>query len=207
MGTLAFSQGDDARAMELYAEALQIMKAIKNKRYIGWILGAMGAIAISNGNFERSKMLFEEAMEINRQTGNQAGMAHSLNYLACGARLQGDYARARSLYIENLKLLHHVGNESDIAEYLIGVGLLLGTQGDLEAFARLDGTAVGALPNIHKMPDPFFRTETEKFIEAARTRLGGEAYLAAWEAGRQMSLPEGIAYALRELQQLDSKHW
>lgn len=46
----------------------------------------------------------------------------------------------------------------------------------------------------------FSRTETEQYIETTRAALGDEAYIAAFESGKQMNLDEAVAYALKELQ-------
>ena len=59
--------------------------------------------------------------------------------------------------------------------------------------------AEGAVPYIKNRMYLLFRTETEKFIRRARAALGDEAYTAAHEAGKQMSLDEAVAYALKEL--------
>lgn len=131
--------------------------------------------------------------------GDQPGRAYSLHYLAWSAHLQGDHARARSLYLEALGLLHGQGREVEDAQYLVGVGQVLAEGGDLEGFARLLGTAIQVVPEVYKLLLPVFRADAEKFAELARATLGQEVYDAALGAGRQMSLSDGIAYAVRVL--------
>jgi hypothetical protein len=46
----------------------------------------------------------------------------------------------------------------------------------------------------------FSKIETRQSIEDARTMLGEEAYTAAYEMGKQMSLDEAVSYCLKELQ-------
>jgi hypothetical protein len=46
----------------------------------------------------------------------------------------------------------------------------------------------------------FSRTETVQYIETTRAALGDEAYIAAFESGKQMNLDEAVAYALKDLQ-------
>lgn len=200
MGGLASQEGDYAAAKELYEEALQIEKVVKSKLVTVWILTELGMLSIRSGDYDRSRLLLEEAIEMCRKTGNRAHMAYSLQSFGLVTRYQGDYPKARSLYKETLQLSHQLRKDADIAECLIGIGQLTGVQGSHEKFACLLGMAEGAVPDIQKMLVPFFRTETNKFIEMARAALGDEAYTAAWEAGRQMSLEEAVAYALKELQ-------
>jgi hypothetical protein len=67
-------------------------------------------------------------------------------------------------------------------------------------FVRLLGLAESLFPNIVKKFFPFSRTETEQCIETARAALGDEVYTTAYEAGKQMTLDEAVAYALKELE-------
>ena len=201
MGNLARSQGDNAEAMKLYEEALQIVKVAKQKTITLFILNAMGLSAIYSGDYKKGGLLLEETIELCQKMGDQAGIVDSLHWLGWGALLQGDYATSRSYYAESLQLVHDTNavNHIDIAPCLLGVGQLIAVQGAPEKFARFVGMAESVAPDIQKMLAPLFRSETEKFIQMARTELGDEAYAAAWEAGHQMSLQDAVAYALREL--------
>jgi hypothetical protein len=116
------------------------------------------------------------------------------------ARLQGEYHHARSLYSESLKLSHQTQDMGSISVGLLHVGQLMGAQGSPEKFAHLLGVAEGVLADFHVFIEPFFQTETEKFVEKARTALGDKEYEAAKEAGSRQNLEEAVAYALRELQ-------
>ena len=70
----------------------------------------------------------------------------------------------------------------------------------LEKFVRLLGMAEGIASNIRKWINQFVDKEIKNFSTTSRTALGDEAYQAAWEAGRQTSLEDAVAYALQELQ-------
>jgi len=201
MARLAESQGGDERAVELYDEALRTSKAVKAKPVTSMILERMGIALLQRKDYERSQLLFEDALEINQKTGNRPGVSYSLNSLGWCARLQADYPKARSCYCDGLQLIKQSGDNNDISNYLVDVGILLGVQGHPENFVRLLGLAEGLFPNIVKMLIPFSRAETEQYIEIARAALGDEAYVAAYDAGKQMSLDEAVAYALKELGQ------
>ena len=201
MGELAKSQGNNTRAMELLEEALQIEKEVRSKPVTSWILSSIGTIMLQQGNYERSRSSFEEALKINRKTGSKRDLAYVLANLGWHARLQGDYSKAYSHFYEGLELIKQSSDDESVAEYLIDIGVLLGVQGYLEKFARILGSAEGLFPNIVKTNIPFSRTETEQYIKTAFVALGNEAYTAAYEAGKQMSLDEAVAFALKELGQ------
>ena len=98
-------------------------------------------------------------------------------------------------------MLKQFGSDESVAGYLIDVGVLFGVQGHPEKFIRLVGLAKGLFPDIVKTFVPFSRIETEKYIKTAHAALGDEAYIAAYEAGKQMSLDKAVAFALKELGQ------
>jgi predicted ATPase len=204
MGLLAGSQGDDTRAMEIFEEGLKNVRLAKGKIVTTWILRAMGLTLLQRGDYKRSQMLFAEALEINRKMGDWSAVFKVLNALGWCARLQGDYLKARSFYCDGLQLRKKSGDgkndEKYMAEYLVNIGILLGVQGHPEKFTRVLGLAKGLFPEIIESFVPFSRTETKQYIETVRVILGDEAFTAAYEAGKQMSLDEAVAYALKELQ-------
>ena len=199
IGLVAEKLGDDERAMDLYEEALQIEKAVKSKSMISWILRFMGMMYIRLGEYEKAEALLEEDIEICRKMGTQVYLAHSLQTLGMIACYQENFPKARSLYDQSLHLLRPLDGKVDIAECIISIGRFVAAQGSFEKFARFLGMAEGAVPYIKNRMYLLFRTETEKFITRARAALGDEAYTAAHEAGKQMSLDEAVAYALKEL--------
>jgi tetratricopeptide (TPR) repeat protein len=198
---LPSSPEHEARAMELYEEALEFAKAVKNKPMTAHILTEMGQAASYSGNYQRGRQMLEEAMEIHRKMGDRANVARALRYLGWTARLQGDYPKARSLYGESLRLAHRIQQDArGIATCLIHIGNLMLIQGSLEKFVHMLGMAERAAPMVRNYLLPSFGIETEKFIETTRAALGDEAYIAAYESGKQMSLEDAVAYALKELQ-------
>ena len=202
MGLLAETLGDDERAMELYEEALQIEKVVKGKVATYWLLRHMGMTCIRQGDYEKGEVLLEEAIEISRKMGSQAKTAYILPALGIIACYQENYRKARSLYAESLQLLLPLAEPVDIADCIISIGRFLAAQGSFEKFTRLLGAAEGAVPDINQRMFLLFRIETEKFIMSARATLGDGAYTATYEAGKQMSLDEAVAYALKMVEEM-----
>ena len=201
MGMLAESQNDASQAMKLYEEALEAERQAKFKPVISWLLARMGILLLQRGEYEQSKLMLEESLEMDQKTGDRVGVAYRFGILGWCARLEGDYFKARSQYAAGLQLMNQSGNNDDIAGQLVRVGVLFGVQGNPEKFSLLLGLAEGLFPDILKTFVPFSRTETEQYIKTARAALGDEVYTAAYEAGKQMSLDEAVAYALKELGQ------
>jgi predicted ATPase len=201
MGRLAELQDDSERAMKLFEEALDVESVVKTKPVTSWLLDSMAAILLKQGDYEQSRLLIEGSLEINQKTGNQVGVAYRLGWLGWCACLQGDYPKACSYCGSGLQILKHSGGKDDIAVYLIHIGVLLEQQGHPEIFTRLMGVAEELFPNILRTYRLYSHRDTGQSIETARKTLGDEAYVAAYEAGKQTSLEEAVAYALKELGQ------
>jgi predicted ATPase/class 3 adenylate cyclase len=199
MGGLAETKGDNLHAMKLYEEALQIEREVHSKPVTSWILMSTGRLSIRQGDYEKGSLLLNESVELCNKVGDRSGVAASIRYLGWSARLQEDYPKARSHYVEALQLFYRIGDKLDISICLIHIGKLLLVQSFLEKFVFIFGAAESAVPDIQKMVMAYFRTETEQFIETAHGVLGEEAYTAAYNAGRQITLDEAVAYALKEL--------
>jgi predicted ATPase/DNA-binding CsgD family transcriptional regulator len=201
LGGLAHRQEDYDRAIELYEEALKVARVIKSKSVSSWILNALSVLLIHCGNYERGRVLLEEAVDIQRKMGTQIALSYSLQMMGWGASIQGDYRKAQKLYSESLLMSQQISDKGSTAECLVHVGLLAATRASLEKFVLLLGMAEGIVPEIQSELNPFYRTETEKYITSARAVLGEEGYSATYEAGKQISLDEAITYALKEMEQ------
>jgi non-specific serine/threonine protein kinase len=201
MGLLAEKQGNTARAMELIEEALQIATSTKSKSMVARIQNAIGYEAVNHGDFEKAAHVLSETLDLYRKMGHQEGIAASMEGLGMVAYYQRNFPEARLHYSDSLQLFHRNGRKDGMAECLVCIGNLMGTQGSREDFARMLGMAEVIMPNIQKLVLACVHTETGNFIAAARAALGDEAYTAAYEAGRQMSLDEAVSYTLKRLGQ------
>ena len=201
MGIMAESQNDTSQAMKLFEEALEVERRAKFKPVTAWGLERMGVLLLQRGDYEQSRLMLEEALEINRRTGDRNGESYGLNRLGLWARFQGDFPKARSYYSSGLQLIKEFGEPDDIAYHMVTIGVLLGIQGFPDKFSCLFGFAGKLFSDPLKLFRSFLRIEVEQYIETARVALGDEVYTAAYEAGKQMSFDEGVAFALKELEQ------
>jgi len=135
-----------------------------------------------------------------RRVNNLAGIPDALGLLGWCARMQGDFRRARSYYLDCLLLTKQFDNFGDTVACILDIGILFGKEGDPEKFSRLWGAAQGIIPYILDTLIQLSKIETRQSIEDAQAALGKEAYTAAYEMGKQMSLDEAISYCLKELQ-------
>src|SRR5262249_46020769 len=92
----------------------------------------------------------------------------------------------------------------DTASSLVQVAALVAEWGHAERVARLLGAGAGLYQRIGTAPQPYYRETFGLSEAAARARLGSEAYAAAWEAGRQLSLSQAIEEGLAALTAIEA---
>jgi len=73
-----------------------------------------------------------------------------------------------------------------------------GTRGQGERAARLFGAAQALREAMGASLSPSEHTDDERHTAATRAALGEEAFAAAWNEGRSLSLEQAIALALQE---------
>jgi tetratricopeptide (TPR) repeat protein len=129
-GLLAAYEGDVARSVTLYEEALAVRRSLGDARGTAALLSNLGISAAVQGNYGRAVTLEEEAQRLFQDLGDRYGVAHSLLILGMTAYMQGDYGHAAIVCEESLALYRAVGHTSGIAASLFHMGLISCIQGD-----------------------------------------------------------------------------
>jgi hypothetical protein len=109
---------------------------------------------------------------------------------------QGDPVQAATCFAEGLALSREIGYRYGIAFNLAGMAGVAAAGGRPERSARLFGAAQALFDAMGQVVELVDRIEYDRNREIARAQLGGEAFAAAWAAGRALSLEQAIAGAL-----------
>jgi tetratricopeptide (TPR) repeat protein len=109
----------------------------------------------------------------------------------------GDYEQAAIPFRESLRLLQPTSDSRFKGYGIFSLAKILHQQGDSQNAACLLGAVEPEtqtdLWKLHReRMDDYFKS-----VEAIKAALGEETYLAAYEAGRQMSLDEAVNFALK----------
>ena len=195
-GILASAQGDYGAARALYEESLTIYRQIGVQQGIAGTLGGLGIVASAQGDYGAARALHEESLTILRQIGDRRGIANTLGNLGNVAYAQGAYGAARALYEESLTIRRLLGDRGGIAECLDGIARVAQGQGQPSRAARLGGAAASLHASLGSTRSPLEQADVDKVMTAARAALGEDAFAAAWDAGRTMTLDEAAEYAL-----------
>jgi predicted ATPase/DNA-binding SARP family transcriptional activator/Tfp pilus assembly protein PilF len=202
LGSVARDQGHFEEAFTFYRQSLALQRESGNQRGIATALNNIATVAISQGQHERAGALLNESLSILRELRDSYAIAMVLDNLAHLAFEQGDLARAAELYRECLRIGAELENRQAIAVSLEGLASVLAT-GDsvserrLQA-ARLFGAAEG-LRDLAGSPLPESdRIDHARKIAVARSGVEARAWEGAWALGREMSLPQVIAWAVEQ---------
>jgi len=148
------------------------------------------------GDHAAAWLLYEESLAICREVGARREMTYALNGLGNVARHVGNFATAYSYYAESLSLRQALGDTMGIAKSLESFVRLAVAQEQPQRAVRLVGAAAVVRERFGVPLSPVAGVEFRRHLEEIRASLGDEAYTAAWNAGRALTLEQAIADAL-----------
>ncbi|MDQ6661400.1 MAG: LuxR C-terminal-related transcriptional regulator, partial [Chloroflexota bacterium] len=158
-----------------------------------------GQIAFSQGDLATAYSLLEESVLLYKEVGARHGIAESLCQLARVVTAQGNYTAAYALYEESLAIGKELNNVWLIAPCLEGLASVIALQGKPAWAAQLWGAAE-TLREANGVPiSPLERSDYERSIFDACSRLGKAAFAAAWSQGRAMAIEQVLTAQGQEM--------
>ena len=196
LGMGSREQGDYGRATERLEEALALCRESGDPALAASILTHLGYTFLLKDDLDRATAFLEDAAAMLREQGHRVYLALSLAYLGWAALLRGNSRRARALHSESLELRREVGDKPAAAESLGALACVAEVQGEARLSGRLFGAAVALREEIGMQQDPSDHALQEPYLAAARSRLDGASWEAAFAEGRAMSFESAVEYAL-----------
>jgi tetratricopeptide (TPR) repeat protein len=200
LGQSDWSKGNYAQATQKYEEALSLLQESESRDQIASVLYSLGKVAWVQGKYQQADQWYEKTLILGKEMENKFTVSYALYGLGKVAQARSDYTSARSFQIEALTIRRGMSNRRTIAYSLDALAALSVTQQKAIIAARL----FGAVENLHKFirftMSPYERAEHDQAVSAARAALGEEAFAAAYEEGKKMTLDEAVAYALGDVE-------
>ncbi len=137
IGTVAWDQGDLARAMDLHRQALAISRAIGKPDWEAWSLECIGDVSHSAGNLQSSRESYEQALSIYVRLKDEGARARILNDLSGFFFDIGDVAQARADAQEAMAIETKLGDLDTRAQTALSLADALTASGQPEEAARL----------------------------------------------------------------------
>ncbi|MBI3998151.1 MAG: tetratricopeptide repeat protein, partial [Armatimonadetes bacterium] len=195
------SRGDHSRAAELMAHSVEVYQRIGDRWGTALSMNCLGDVARSQADYAKARDLLEGALALFRELGDRWGMAMSLHNLGYASQRLGDQGRAAVLFEESLGLGRELGIKEILIMCLAGLAGASAAHLAPQRAATLLGTADALLAAAGASFEPADREDFDRNVALVRARLGDEAFSAAWNEGRAMTLDRALDYALRERRQ------
>ena len=196
-GALAYLAGNYEEGKLLYEKSAAVSRESGEENRVAESVLWAAYCAEAEGGLVEARSHFEESLSILRPLAGHGG-SDALNGLGRLARAEGDYRQAEALHCESLPLSQKLGDSKELASALEGLGAAAAGLVEFERAARLYGAAEHLREVIGAVIYPHLRAAHEASVESVKAAMSAEAFQAAWEAGRSMSLEESIEYASKQ---------
>jgi hypothetical protein len=133
----------------------------------------------------------EESLILSREVGGKEHIVYALLHLGELAVKQGDPASAHSLYKESLGISHEVGSDEMIKGCLEGLANVMCARHRVKEAVRLWGASSAISERMGGVAHP----SGGSAAESARLALGDDAFIQVWEAGRELTMEQVVAFA------------
>jgi tetratricopeptide (TPR) repeat protein len=187
-GILASAQGDTEEARPLLADRAEDYRRQQYWRTLAYWLSLLGLNALRAGELPAARAHLDESRSL-----LEVATDHELrgSVLAVAGRLclaEGDPASARSLFEESLAIRRPRRARPGGLECLEGLAAVEAAIGCRELAARTFSACAAERQALGTPIPPADRPAHERRVAALRAALGDAAFVAAWEAGRRLTL-------------------
>jgi predicted ATPase/DNA-binding CsgD family transcriptional regulator len=197
---LTMHGSEKERIEELREETEALLPDLSDPQLVGPLLVFLGLVALNEDDYPRTTALLEEGLQPFREIGDPYGTAICCGTLGFVALMQGALDRADAWFEEALISLRELRDRVGILHCLMGEASVNHLRGAPARAARLWGAAeaLGEAASVSMLPAIEARYDYEEHVAAVRSRLGEEAFDAAWAEGRAMAPEEAVEYALQK---------
>jgi predicted ATPase/transcriptional regulator with XRE-family HTH domain len=196
LGLIADHGDDYDRAADLFDDALVMWERLGDEVARARSLDAAATVARRRGDLDRALALGDQGLALRRRFGDRNGVAVSLGNLGWTMLERGDGRRAAAYFYEALPLHLEAGNRRGLAGCLTGLAKLSVGQGRPAVAARLLGTADNLDRTDGAVRTPARQRRHEALVADVAAALTGDAFAAAWAAGRALSQQQAVAEAI-----------
>jgi tetratricopeptide (TPR) repeat protein len=198
LGEIAIDRRDFVRAGQLFGESLSLYRDAGDRwGAAGALIGLAWATQLQ-GDAPRAAALLEESLSLYGEVGDRRSAALAALDLADALRDSGDLRKAVVQYRDALAEFAAAEDRALVAQVFLGLGGIMARVGQFENGAKLLGAASvlksGEETGSAEQSPEISTLETD--LDVIRGALGEEAFTAAWDAGRALSLDAAVQAAL-----------
>ncbi|MGH6944447.1 MAG: tetratricopeptide repeat protein, partial [Geminicoccaceae bacterium] len=200
LGYVAQSIGGFAEAEAYLLESLATHRELDDGWGAAMAMQGLGMIGLRTGDYERSTDWLRQSVAGFTERADVRSMAASRATLGAARLRHGDLAEASELFRESLRSRFQIGDKGGIAwclEWMAEAALATRAPPHAPAHAaHLLGAASALRVALASPIDPVDQPEYERLLATVQAELSDPAFVAAWEAGRAMTVEDVVALAL-----------
>jgi predicted ATPase/DNA-binding SARP family transcriptional activator len=200
LGLIASMQGNYMEARSFLEQSLEIWRSmgLEGRSGVSWTLTFLGDVALNQNESKEARSIFEAAVAILREIGDKNLLAYPVRRLGLLAWREKDFARAIAFCKESLSLNRELGDPRGVLACMAGFADIAVVQGKFARAALLMATVETQLAAMGMQLLPVDKMEYERNLAYLRMNLDKKAITRFWTKGRDMSLEQGIEFALEE---------
>jgi len=198
LGKVAEEAGHSVQAESFFEEGLRLAQEVGDILAEARITNHLGETARALGDYPKAKALYEEGLRLAQEAGVKWLIAVVLHNLGKVALAMGNPAEAAVWLRQSLPLFHDLGSKGGAAYCLTGLGEAAAQQDTPAHAVTLLGAADALLTVTGIVLERVEHAGRDSALSQARARLAPDAFQAAWDAGRRMTLEQAASYALGE---------
>jgi eukaryotic-like serine/threonine-protein kinase len=197
--------GQTADAEEQYRKAVELRRAVGNRRGVATSLRNLASVVSMRGEFAAANAHLDEARALYEALGDRAGLAATENEVGLLAEERGDYPLALAAFRRALQAWQQSGDDYHSAEALNSIGYAhfqLGAYDNAQVFWQQAADAFAALRD----QTGIVRTaQNLGLLDIARGRWdeARKRLEQSLEQAEQQQMLEEVAVSLRNLAELD----
>lgn len=197
LGAITQSRGNDQLvARRYFEEGLAIMKQLGYRRVMMRSMNNLGNNGLNTGDLEMAERYFKESLALSRQLGLRQEESHPLHGLGVVASRRNDFVLALDYYQQGLIAWQETGRKRDIPSLVRAITSALANLNQPEAATQL----MGALERLNEeiaTPPPPEHVQKAWLTTIGQTKglLGANRFMALWQTGRNMTLPDILDFA------------
>ena len=196
LAIVRLDRGDTAAARKLLEESLALQREAGNEGELATVLSNVGILAIHDEQWAYAAGLYQQSLELFARAGDTLGMARAMLNLSDVRLNARELDEARDLLEQSLKMFEQLGMRWDIVYVIENLGGVAAYDGRPADAARLIGAADRAREELGTPLPEGEKVAYNRYVAAAKEVLGPEAFAAAWDEGRRMTLEEAADFAL-----------
>ena len=196
--------GDIPAALACVEEELRIRRRNGEGQDLADTLVTKAAVCRMGGDFASAATALEQAYE--QRDVKDIEMAHVIRIdHARVSIVLGALERARALLVEAIGLLPTTGSRYRMIMAVDVAGLLAAACGEWQRAAGLQSVFEAAISHMGDFTNPYDDRAVARLRAKPREMLGADAYAAAYEAGRRVTVEQALAETLAWANSLELK--